>query len=114
MKLEQKHATPYLPYEARIKNETTEMPLSGAYLDELNDPLWGFDDSYKLILYPLADYEKFNEIVLEMTNYEMDMIDDNPDLVGRLSYDVMEMMFKYHIDVFGLLNKGLAINKNTI
>lgn len=112
MKDQLKYFTDYLPYEVRIKNKTTEMPLSGAYLDELNDPLWGFDDSYKIILYPLADYKKFNEILDEMTDYEVGMIDDNPDLVGRLSYDVIQLMFKYHIDVFGLLNKNLTIRKN--
>ena len=68
----------------------------------------------KPILRPLSDYSKFNEIALEMTNYETEMIDENPDLVGRLSYDVIELMFKNHIDIHGLIPAGLAIDINTL
>lgn len=66
------------------------------------------------ILYPLSDYKKFEEITDEMTEYEINMLDDNPDLINRLSYDVILLMYKHHIDIHGLLNKELAINKNTL
>jgi hypothetical protein len=33
---------------------------------------------------------------------------------GKGYYDLMELCFKEHIDVFGLVENGLAININTL
>lgn len=127
-----KHLSPYLPYELRIKNATTEMPLTGAYLDEINDPLFGFDNSYKPILLPISDleklikseFEKFDE--LGMTNYTSEIIDlfcyENTGFdeniteinLEKLPYECADYMFKNHYDFFGLIPKGLAIDKNTL
>jgi len=71
-------------------------------------------EKFKPILHPLSDYEKFDEIVLEMSNYDMSIIDENPDMVKRLPYDIIELMFKNHIDIYGLIKEGLAININNL
>ena len=64
----------------------------------------------KLILKPLTDYSEILEITDEMTDFEISMIDENPDLIKRISYEAIEKMFKHHIDIFGLIEKGLAIS----
>tara|TARA_R110000787_G_C13282896_1_gene432723 strand:- start:319 stop:687 length:369 start_codon:yes stop_codon:yes gene_type:complete len=122
MKLELKDLAPYLPYgldcyftrnvkeENRIQKLISVLNIKENPCANLIHPL----HQVKPILRPLSDYEKINEILDEMSDYQIQMIDENPDLLKRLSYDVMEKMFKNHIDVFGLIEKGLAINKNTI
>jgi len=69
------------------------------------------DLNVKLRLFPLSWYEKFDEIVLEMSNYDISMVNENPDLVNRLPNDVIKKMLKYHIDINGLIPKGLAVVK---
>jgi len=64
----------------------------------------------KLILKPFEDYSKILEITDEMNDYEIQMIEDNPDMIKRLGYDVIEKMLKHHIDIFGLINKRLAVS----
>ena len=122
MKLELKDLAPYLPYgldcyftrnvkeENRIQKLISVLNIKENPCANLIHPL----HQVKPILRPLSDYEKINEILDEMSDYQIQMIDENPDLLKRLSYDVMEKMFKNHIDVFGLIEKGLAINKNKI
>jgi hypothetical protein len=115
-KLELKHIVGYLLHGLKILvcGNECEMTIE----DEMDSSTICLRDvienKHKPILYPLSDYEKFNEIVLEMSNYEIIMIDNNPDLVKRLSYEVIELMFKNHIDIHGLIGKGLAININEI
>lgn len=37
-----------------------------------------------------------------------------PVHVGRLDYVVVEKLFEWHFDVFGLIEKGLAVNINSV
>ena len=46
-----------------------------------------------------------------MTEFEMDMIEENPDLIDKISYRAMQKMFKHHIDMRGLINHGLAVKE---
>jgi hypothetical protein len=66
----------------------------------------------KPILRPFSDYAEILEITDEINDYEIQMLEDNPDLIKRLPlpYGVFEKMFKNHIDVFGLINFGLAVS----
>lgn len=139
MKLELKHLAGYLPYELKINTQYgIDVPKQGHIYtmigcsyksdklmngkeglvfevkEKYNKEMSNGYFSFKPILHPLSDYEKFDEIVLEMTTNETDMIDDNPDLVKRLSYDVIDLMFKNHIDILGLIGSGLAIDINTL
>ncbi|PHR23622.1 MAG: hypothetical protein COA36_16885 [Desulfotalea sp.] len=120
MELELKHLAPYLPYGLRIKNKTTTMPLSGYYLDELEDPQFGFDDTYKPILRPLdltkeieVNGEKF--VPIDYLNNNGWLLDEF-DLIryNQLDYGVVTKLVEWHFDVFGLIPQGLAIDINTL
>jgi hypothetical protein len=98
---------PYLPYNLRFKdikpdyNRVRTMSCNNIeYCIENGTP----------ILRPLSDYSEIHEILEEMNDYEIGMMEDNPDMVKRLGYEIIELMFKNHIDVFGLINFGLAIS----
>lgn len=67
-------------------------------------------DRIKPRLYPLSEYHHFEDILEEMTNNEISMLEDNPDLVLRLPYSVIQLMYKNHIDIHGLIHKKLAYN----
>lgn len=117
MKLELKNLAPYLPYGLKIKSMNdivyTMCDKGGlsnlAIADLIDNP-----ELYTPILRPLSDYEKFEQIVAEMTCYEMGMIDENANHSKMISYLTVELMFKYHIDVFNLIPQGLAIDINTL
>ena len=123
MKLELKHLSGYLPYELRIKNSNTEMPLTGYYLDELNDPQFGFDDTFKPILRPLSDLTKEIEVNGEKF-VPIDEIAEIEEVVCTYSIEFFETSIKYlpnwitekllewHFDIHGLIENDLAIDKN--
>lgn len=124
MKLELKHIVGYLPYDLRIKNSTTEMPLTGAYLDELNDPLWGFDDTYKPILRPLSDLTKEIEVNREkfvpsqeydyLRFEEISTFKGGCNAMKFIQVRELELLYEMHFDIHGLIEQGLAISKNTL
>jgi len=96
------HLAPYFPYGLKIYKSAVSQ------LNEFNLPY--VLNHCKPILRPFSDYTEILEITDEMNDYEIQMIEDNPDLIKRLPYDVIEKMFKNHIDVFGLINFGLAVS----
>ncbi len=139
MKLESKYLAGYLPYELRIKNKTTDMPLTGAYLDELNDPLFGFDDTFKPILHPLSDLTKEIEVngkkfvPIEVLNnmlftkhskleyYDSEfcngaiLFSTNIKGFNILSMnEKIQKLYEWHFDIYGLIENGLAIDINTL
>lgn len=118
MKLELKHFIGYLPYNLSFLIDGIICDLEGIDLYIKNTIIAervNYDFfKIKPILWSFSDYKKFSEIVLEMTDYEISMVDDNPDMITRLSYDVIKLMYKNHIDIYGLINHGLAIDINTL
>ena len=118
MKLETKHVIPYLGHKLNILVDDVICEVEGIDLhqkdtviaERVNYKL----ENVKLVLYPLDYYNVFEEILGETTAFEILTIEDNPDMIKRLSYEVIELMFKYHIDIFGLINHNLAINKSTL
>lgn len=108
----------YLPFKLKMQYIGQGRPFRGTKkVEELNIQnieLLMFSNHRKPILYPLSDYEKFDEILDEMSDFEIQMIEDNPNLTKRLSYDVIEAMFRNHIDIYGLIESGLAIDINTL
>jgi hypothetical protein len=118
MKLELKHLAPYLPSGVFvIESEVKEvMVLHGVGVDRITLSDGDYDglDRFRLILRPLGEFISEEDIVDEMTHNELLMMGNNIDLVERLSYDVIKLMFKNHFDVFGLIEKGLAIDINTL
>lgn len=141
MELEKKHLAPYLPFgiPARLSkkgifNQDDEYP--NPRTNELgiikNISFWdteitgqlhvsetySFDfdeiDEIEIILHPLSDYKKIHEITDEMEEFEILMVDDDPSFVLKLPFNIVELMFKNHIDVFGLIPERLAIDINTL
>ena len=135
-KLELKHLAPYLPYglnmyyagkkgssiiDGNIEPYTSEMrPVS------MMPMLRNEKGLYKPILRPLSDLTK------EITTHKIcgefieqwceDWIEHFVDFTGKHNeanikacpYDLMEILLENHYDVFGLIEKGLAIDINTI
>ena len=114
MKLELKHLAPYLPYGLQFLKYNQIHLLSK--LDYTDNELWlvnyGFlginSNITKPILRPLSD---LTEDLLCISWIEH--IRDN-GLCTECPYEVWKVLFKNHFDVFGLIEKGLAIDINTI
>ena len=122
---------PYLPYKLKVQFDFKRIDgiteKRKAVVNEI-DLIWGrcnlnngsisynleYFTDIKPILKPFYDYADVLEITDEMNDYEIQMIEDNPDLIKRVPYDVIEKMFKNHIDAFGLINFGLAVSTHDV
>lgn len=130
MKLKIEHITPY-----------ADKALKGYFLGKL-DILTGIDFVYgsvsslnngsvllkdfKPILLPLSDLEKEIELFNEINKGYMELIIDKTEKAGYYikTYNIYifnenllalnDFFFKYHFDVYGLIEKGWAINYNDI
>lgn len=128
MKLELKHLAPYLPYG--ITGQFNLNQIREDYKIELRTKIMREDNvdfflKYcKPILRPLSDLTKDNfELIYKGT-------DDNSDIIKYLSEHInngkghiaiqqidywrVVVLLKHHFDVFGLIDKGLAIDINTL
>lgn len=132
MKLELKHLAPYLPYGLRVihgdgrKLEMTCGNILGKkekHVMEINGVLNSQYGPYKTkpILRPLIEYKNFEDILDEFSENDHESLEDAFFLLGRslncfdfINYSQIQLMFKHHIDVFGLIEKGLAIDINTL
>ena len=52
--------------------------------------------------------------VLKVTNFDSWIVYASFTRMDNLAYFQIDYLLKYHFDVFGLIEKGLAIDKNTI
>ena len=139
MKLELKHLAPYLLTKLKVKDlyENSTRILMGInknHTEPIKVALVGKDlavsrtlEEIKPILRPLSDLDKLNkEFETESTHgiglcFNNDGIKNLDDI--WLSYQVscasdflpiFEYLFKNHFDVFGLIEKGIAIDINTL
>jgi hypothetical protein len=122
MKLELKHLSPYLPYGLSISCEHEILTLDGL---DVNGDIYNCDtgeipiECIKPILRPLSDlsnkkqiaefYMSFKEHLKRIYPSETNGL--NPATWSRRS---VEWLLENHFDVFGLIENGLAIDKNTI
>jgi len=138
MKLEPKHLAPYLPYELNLEGISVIGPRTfkgidlsipnGPHVLDLNGHAFKFTQ-IKPILRPLSDLQgmepKFDpkatdhpiNIVSTKTIIEVEGAIHNGHanlIVLWITYDQMDKLIEYHFDVFGLIEKGLAIDINTI
>lgn len=137
MKLELKHLAPYLPYGLKcwvkdypmeLKNGATNdvFMLDALYrqgnlecvFHDLVESEKGFKD-IKPILSPLSDLNKKDHCVFSTPEYNQDIgILMSPNVskidIQETQYVVMEKLFEWHFDVFGLIPQGLAIDINTL
>ena len=138
MKLELKHLAPYLPYGLKVFVEdginAVEEVLGmwqHSCITEVEDTDF---ELLKPILRPLSDLtkeiehngEKFvpiQKISFVDGEFYLDEVDDIiyfNDTCGLDAYEVtrcyslIEKLFEWHFDVFDLLSKNLAIDKNTL
>jgi hypothetical protein len=142
MKLEQKHLAPYLPYGLKIKVIDTNFykydvmtlcdksGLSNIGLSDLLDE----PQDFKPILHPLSDLKKgfhkdFDEVLFDDNNYvytdelgikatpsiELFIGDGcNNTIIFDSVIEIYYLLLKHHFDVFRLIQKGLAIDINTL
>lgn len=124
-KLELKHLAPYLPYGVKVRSrqETTYIlnifsNMRGEGL-ESRDIYSCLDNQYKPILRPLSDLTK--EIEHNGDRFVPSKALSCWDLDGislidipHIPVNLYELFLKWHFDVFGLIDKGLAIDINSI
>lgn len=131
MKLE--HLAPYLPYGLKVQGQPTKEILELGGLDGNIALLVGrgridfFD--IKPILRPLSDLTKEIEhnggkfVPLDWFDKEYAPLGCSheemkehflKDTLKNLSYSIVQKLLEWHFDIFGLIEKGEAIDINTI
>ena len=138
MKLELKHLAPYLPYKLKGKLENEDYyPTTIGELYRLEtsadsdnipycivDVYEGEIVDFKPILRPLSDLTKEIEVNGDkfiphiklggrpnLKDYDIEYLSKNID---NMSYGLVSKLIEWHFDVFGLIEKGLAIDINTL
>lgn len=126
MKIKLKHLAPYYPYELDIMYDGQKWLLHALFntcvglINETNDdPLDGavkaMYKSIKPILRPLSDLtkEQFPD-GSENQNVRWWEIKIEVGVLNSLNYDSIQELLKEHYDIFGLIDKGLAIDINKL
>ena len=142
MKLELKHLAPYLPYDLKVKytnkyNHSQTITLvgimnyttkgKGIQVELCNKNLIHFFskiEGIKPILRPLSDLTKEIEVNGEkfvphiklggrpnLKDYDIEYLSKNID---NMSYGLVSKLIEWHFDVFGLFEKDLAIDINSL
>ena len=121
MKLEIKHLAPYLPYSLKVSKLHTMHTCLG--IGSIDHILTTQKEAYKPILRPLSDLTK--EIEIDGKKFvPKESIGLIHDISGNnilnfrtgeridvlcLPYFMVEKLFEWHFDVFGLIDQGLAL-----
>ena len=131
MKLETKHLAAYLPYnlECEVLNSGQEKEIgemiavyddNSACFGNIIESEKGFE-YIKPILKPMLDFETYfakifetDKDVKEYLNEGFITIDNNFINIEDMPFGVVQLAFKHHFDIFGLIEKGLAIDVNTL
>lgn len=131
MQLEFKHLAPYAPFKLKltasgILNPTSYLILIGVDFlgtqwvqkDEEGQKISCFTyKKSKPFLFPLSDLIYFRNR-LQNLGYNVNDLSINQIILDikneKCGYDIMQMCFEEHIDVFGLIDKGLAFDINTL
>lgn len=123
MSLELKHLAPYLPYELNIINGVDTFKMISLSKDNVffNGGLLSIQE-IKPILRPLSNLTKEIEVngekfipidkMEELGWYNMDCV--NPQKVKCIPLEMASFLFRWHFDIFGLIDKELAININIL
>ena len=119
-KLELKHLAPYLPYGLKIKTKGGIVKLLAFDIN-----LWESNKlELKPILRPLSDLtdEQKKIIYFDVIGTDNDMygtLDEFIDYLGEtneyhLPYCIYRQLLEWHFDLFGLIEKGLAVDINSL
>lgn len=137
LKLEQ--IAPYLPCKLVVKNLNYERDYCGVQYSELShlyplitregEYLWHYKttvgncasiEECKPVLNPLDNYKDINSKAMQDLNIDLPDQFEIIDLANQqislssLSYGVAQICFQNHIDVFRLIEKGLAEAKKSL
>ena len=130
MELELKHLAPYLPYELKILNGKEYDIVNGidnkTVISLFRGHLENFTtiENVKPILRPLSDLTKeikvngnlftpnHHPLFKIFISADMDWFIDNCPFF--VDYGQVQKLLEWHFDVFGLIELGLAIDKNTL
>jgi len=120
MKLTIEKLAPYLPYGLKayhaFEKELLEREVT---LYNVMNFING-DTNAKIALRPLSDLtrDEYNFIYEKETDYDSIYdwlwLDVESRLATKFSYSFWQELFHYHFDIFELIDKGLAIDINTL
>jgi hypothetical protein len=118
MKLELKHLAPYLPYKVRYTHKYLDLNVGYGKLDTRNIiELINPSANHCILLRPLSDLTKVNGFSLsDMISHGYHnpfWLPENFEVKYLMHLD-FEKLVSWHFDVFGLIEKGLAIDINTL
>lgn len=132
MKLELKYIAPYLPYDLKVYNneDGIRKVVTFGTMNPAFCHIMHVKENNKPILRHLSDSEEYFEEIYGMlehddvTNYldedflKYHDINSFDELINKeiehIPYGALQVFLKHHFDVFGLIEKGLAIDKNTL
>lgn len=125
-KLELKHLVSYLPHDLNVlhwNGEAKEYVEILQVLNVGNRHVLG-SEKHKPILRSLSDMTNHEMNVLrflktskegcQWTKSDWNFIKDVQRFPSLQSYKIVQKLFEWHFDVFGLIEKGLAIDINTL
>jgi hypothetical protein len=120
MKLEIKHLAPYLPYSVRITKDdwgkVFKLDNDGTTLNCVGID-YVLNVEAKPILRPLSDIAKVFEAMEEDDKkviMHCDYLLKEDFIFLQEPYFISQILFKYHFDIFGLIDQNLAIDINTL
>ena len=131
MKLELKHLAPYLPYKLKLIPDCGNDGKLTSLDAEIGYVNFGWGDAFKIedvkpVLRPLSDLLKYvwqegEQFKVFKTFGLIDELEDQMEWIGEgrfftqeIPYEIMEVLFEGHFDVFDLLGEGLATDINTL
>lgn len=104
MNLELKYLAPYLPYNLKIVNYNVGNMLKEPLISiMIASSILNFTDGsteYKILLRPLSDIKDGENNTVES--------------ISKCCYSYVSELISQHFDVFGLIEKGLAVDINTL
>ena len=110
-KLELKHLAPYLPYDIKMKYDIDGGSVWKLDISNIN-AITEYDKPILIQVHNLTSADTMN--LLECLGVEWGIISKfNGDYLG-LPYKNIEKAFENHIDVFGLIPRGLAYDKHIL
>ena len=128
VKLQLKHVAPYLPYDLKYEHKVSDNDFAIFTLEPFRLNTFDFLRC-KPILRPLEDLHKIKDDLIIANDFydkvEISLCGKGINYRGKgmlcdyyntdqLPYNIIQVLFNYHYDVFGLIPKGLAIDINTI
>ena len=131
MKIELKHLAPYLPYGLKGKEFAESEKMYELTIIQTNAKykfIWNLVDNHlansridcKPILRPLSDLNTFKpKSLLGRTTFEWSYYETKEHLITsiktqKVNHNIWQFLLEHHFDVFGLIEKGLAIDINKI